>query len=36
MKNSEKIQEQAGALLLPTDFFLFIETNFWPSYGSAK
>ena len=36
MKNSEKIHEQLRALLLITDFFLVIETVFWPSYGSAK
>ena len=36
MKNSEKIHEQTRALLLVTDFFLVLETVFWPSYGSAK
>jgi hypothetical protein len=35
MKNSEKIQEKGRALLRVTDFFLVLETVFWPNYGSA-
>ena len=36
MKNSEKIHEQTRTLLLVTDFFLVLETVFWPSYGPAN
>ena len=36
MKNSEKIHEQTRPLLQVTDFFLVLETVFWPSYGPPE